>query len=143
MISRDIYPNGAERVFISDPNTGHRYFDKFLSKEDRLFGVKKGTGNGRGRTRGKPSKTIVNTKEIQGKLDDNSIGFLFRLSSLSKYDSGLISKRGKPLTVDAIAKEMDISRALAYEKVGNLIQAGVITKEPDGYHIHRKYITKG
>lgn len=145
-MSRERLPNGAEVIYIKNPDTGCTYFTKVLSVDQKMFGEKKGTGKGRGRTRGKPGNIQFNQsamKEIKGELGYVNLGFLFDLSSLSRYDNGLVAKRGKPLTPEGISLELGVSKATVFNRLKDLLQAGVVTREPDGYHIHRKYITKG
>lgn len=146
MLSRDVLPNDTDRVYVCHPTSGFVYFDKVLSRDNNVFGAKKGTGNGRGRTRGKPKKLIIEEDmidELKRKLDDTSFSFLFSLAKLARWDNGLIAYRGQALSKADMARRTNTPKSTLLKRLGQLVSSGVVEKKDNGYYLHRKYITKG
>jgi hypothetical protein len=142
MFSRDVYPGGAEKVFVKNPD-GKLYFDRTLSPDELNFGPGKGNAKGRGRTKGKPAQIKFKENISNGKLNDTNIGFLFRLSKLSRYNTGLLASKTKPLSLPDIYTAMEVSERTGRTHINALMAVGMVVKREDGYYINRKYITKG
>ncbi|MFA6282360.1 MAG: hypothetical protein WCY05_07680 [Candidatus Omnitrophota bacterium] len=147
LISKDIYPNGAQKIHVKSPD-GLTYFEKFLTPEESFINNNTEDGaesKGRGRTRGKQKRVSVEEKTIQdfkGKLSDSNIGFLFRLSCLARHDTGLIAKRGKPLNQKEISVAMESSLKKVNTNINVLKNVGAITEQDEQYYLNRKYISK-
>lgn len=145
MFSREILPNGAEMIYVSHPDRPELlYFTKILSSEEKRFGQKKGTGKGRGRTRGKEKSLSISETSYQKlqTLDDASLGFLLRLGTLARHDTGLIAKRGKPMQQDDIFTALNATERTGKRRLADLIQIGVIEKTEEGYFLSKNMVQK-
>ncbi len=137
LFSREIMPNGVELIYISDTN-GNLFFKKFLTQDEKN---RKGTGKGRGRTRGKQG--IIKVTEQAMELADADIGFLIRLGRKARYDTGLLANRKKPLLLNEIYEALGVNDRTGRRYITALITAGAVIKRDDGYYLNKNFITKG
>jgi len=144
MITRYKMPDNAWKIEVKTPD-GLIYFTKYLTKAERLgWTENKGVGDGRGRTRGKPKQVKIAQQtltDLQKKLDDDSIGFFFRLSMMARHDTGLLAKRKIPLSQKQLAEATGYPEATFGRKFKTLIKEGVIIKEKDGFYLDKRYKT--
>jgi hypothetical protein len=137
LFSREIMPNGVELIYVKDTN-GDLFFKKFLTQDEKNC---KGTGKGRGRTRGKQGVIKVTEKAMS--LGDADIGFLIRLGKHARFDTGLLANRKKPLLLNEIYEVMKVNDRTGRRYMTALIMDGAVIKRDDGYYINKDYITKG
>ena len=137
LFSREIMPNGVELIYVKDTN-GDLFFKKFLTQDEKNC---KGTGKGRGRTRGKQGVIKVTEKAMS--LGDADIGFLVRLGKHARFDTGLLSNRKKPLLLNEIYEALGVNARTGRRYMNTLISVGAVTKRDDGYHLNKNFILKG
>jgi DNA-binding transcriptional ArsR family regulator len=147
LLSRDVYPNGTEKIFVKTPD-GALYFSKLLTPQEKYVSERtKGDpeqSKGRGRTRGKLGQIKIQEKTlVEGKLDYASLGFLFNLARISRYNTGLVSIRNKPLSINEITTALKATERTVSRHMNALIAEGAVVKREDGYYINRDYISKG
>ncbi|HAR40729.1 MAG TPA: hypothetical protein DCR68_05215 [Coprothermobacter sp.] len=150
MISRDILANGMQRVYISTPDGTEEgtYLDKVVTAEELKQSSGKAVSKGRGRTRGELAKVeiAINDESMKklGKLGNENLGFLVRLASLARFDTGLLAKqRNKPLTYKEILSTLETSERSGSRYINALLKAGVLKQQDGGYYINKQYVAKG